>query len=148
MKTKRPKWEMLMREQRHLKSEGIANLHRRITLLVECYDDPEYRAWCEANGTSDLDALDAELADAAVDFMTARAVLEQFPKIEEWQKHGIRELIALVMEADASRRKVDGEARVSWKQRALEAERECERLRSEIKTLRDSLGLVAGAKCA
>jgi hypothetical protein len=142
----RKKWELKMHEARELRKQGAGLLYDRVTLLVDCYDDPAFREWHEQAGTNELDFLDDELSDTACSFMTLRAVLVAFPARDEWITHNIRELIALTIDSERASRQGEGK-RMSWKERALAAEAECERLRSELQTYRNSLEIVASAKC-
>lgn len=128
-------WETALDRQRMLKRQGIALLHERIHLLMTVYEDTEFRKWCEENEVIDLDYLDAELADVAVSFMTLRAVAIQHPKVDDWQGGNIRQMIADVLELEkAGRSKANV---ISWKERALAAEKEIERLQFELQK-RDS----------
>lgn len=141
-------WEVKMHEARAMRKKGAGLLYDRVALLIACYDDAEFRSWHEAAGTNELDFLDEELSDTAVGFLTFRAVMNSYPKRNEWVDHNIRELIALTIEAENEKKKRGGdEKRVSWKERALAAEAECERLRSEVANMKESLGIVASAKC-
>lgn len=141
-------WEVKMHEAREMRKKGAGLLYDRVALLIACYEDDEFRAWHETNGTNELDFLDEELSDTAVGFLTFRAVMNSYPKRTEWITHNIRELIALTIAAESEKKKRDGdEKRISWKERALSAEAECERLRAEIANMKESLGIVASAKC-
>lgn len=126
---KTPKWELKMNKQRELKRQGAALLFQRVKLLVECYESAEFLQWCEDNSVVDLDYLDNELADAAASFLTLKAVYSAYGKESDWTGRNVRELIAEVLEKQ-KRTKVS--ERVSWKERCLEAEKECERLRAEL----------------
>lgn len=148
MKAQSKSWEVKMHEARQMRKQGAGLLFDRVSLLVACYDDAEFRKWHEDNGTNELDFLDEELSDTAVGFLTFRAVLNSYPKRDEWINHNVRELIALTIAAENEKRKREGdEKRISWKERALAAEAECERLRGEIDNMKESLGIVASAKC-
>lgn len=149
MAAKQKKWEVRMHEQRGLRKRGAEMLYDRVTLLVECYEDQEFRAWCAESGTNELDFLDEELSDTAATFMTLRSVLLANRDRGSWVKHNIRDLIADVMEAESAKGadETKSTARMSWKARAIQAEAECERLRAEIASMKESLGIVAGAKC-
>lgn len=149
MVEKAKKWELKMHEARELKKQGAGLLYDRVKLLVECYDDPAFREWHETNRTNELDFLDEELSDVAASFLTMKAVLTEHPERDAWIKHGVRQLIALAIDAENERRRRESEdgKRISWKERALAAEKECERLRAEIANMKESLGIVASAKC-
>jgi squalene cyclase len=148
MSAKKTKWEVKLHEAREMRKRGAELLFDRVVLLVECYEDEQFRAWCSETETNDVDYLDEELSDTAAAFMTLKAVLHQYPTRDEWVKHNIRVLIAQVLQEQAEATKRDGEEkRISWKERALAAEKECERLRAELANMKESLGIVAGAKC-
>jgi hypothetical protein len=148
MMAKKSKWEVKMHEARELRKQGAGLLFDRVSLLVACYEDDEFRSWHADNGTNELDFLDEELSDTAVGFMTFRSVLAAYPSRDDWLRHNVRELIALTIEAENEGKKRErDQARPSWKERALAAEAECERLRAEIANMKESLGIVAAAKC-
>lgn len=125
-------WKVKLNEQRELKKMGAELLHQRVSLLVQVYDDKSFIEWCEESETDEIEYLDNELADVASEFMTLRAVLKEYPTAAEWAARNIRELIAEVLEAGKRQRKGDSEPRISWKDRAIAAEKECERLRAEL----------------
>lgn len=128
-----------MEEQRKLRQRGLEMLHERVTILVRCYDDSDFRDWCATQDMDVYDFLDSELSDTAATFLTMKAVLDEYPRKEDWVKHNIRDLIAMAIE---SQRKTDAKSseRISWKERALAAEKECEKLRFEIEILHKHMG--------
>lgn len=140
-------WEVRMHEARQMRKQGAGLLYQRVSLLIACYEDADFLAWHAEQGTNELDFLDDELSDTAVGFLAFRAVMNAYPKREQWINHNIRELIAMTMDAEAKSRSNDSEgSRVSWKKRALAAEAECERLRGEIARMKESLGVSMVAK--
>ncbi len=140
------KWESKMNEQREMKKKGAAVLYHRVKLLVECYDDKQFLAWCDESRIDALDYLDRELEDTVSDFLSLRAVYEQFGKEEDWQRLGVRAMIAEVL--DCSRKDREVIKRGAWKDRAIAAEKECERLRAEIEKLREIVEILQGRKAA
>lgn len=137
------KWEVKMHEARELRKKGSELLFDRVSLLADCYEDEDFRSWHEANGTNELDFLDEELSDTAASFLTLLAVLKTYPDRESWVKHNIRDLIAEVIEMDKKPRE---RTVPSWKEKCLAAEKECERLRVENASLKETLTLCVGAK--
>lgn len=136
------KWELKMHEARELRKQGSELLFDRVNLLTECYEDADFRAWHESNQTNDLDFLDGELSDTAATFLTLHAVLMKYPDRESWIKHNIRDLIAEVIELDKKPRERNVP---SWKEKCIAAEKECERLRVENASLKETLSLCVGA---
>ena len=131
------KWESAMSRQRELKRRGAELLYDRVKLLCEVYDDAEFHDWCRENGMSDLEYLDAELSDVACEFMTLKAVFVSHPNVEDWVGGDIRKLIAAAMEMTKSPNPPrEGQ---SWKARALEAEKEVERLKMEVEKLESTV---------
>lgn len=124
-------WKVKLNKHKELRKQGAVLLHERVSLLVEIYDDEAFREWCNISEIDELEYLDEQLADVAVEFMTLRAVLQDFPKSETWADRNIRELIAEVLESK-KRRRGESTERISWKERAIAAEKECERLRAEL----------------
>lgn len=148
MSAKKLKWEVKLHEAREMRKRGSELLFDRVTLLAGVYNDGQFRAWCAETDTIDLDYLDEELSDTAAAFMTLLAVLHAYPTRDEWVKHNIRDLIAQVIADQAEKTKRDREnPKPTWKERALAAEAECERLRAEVASMKESLGIVASAKC-
>lgn len=148
MSTRKSKWELKLHEARELKKKGAELLFDRVALLVTIYDDESFREWCSANETNELDYLDTELSDTAASFMTLKAVLHAHPTRDEWVKHNIRDLIAQVLADQAEKTKREREnPHPTWKERALAAEAECVRLRAEVANMKESLGIVASARC-
>jgi hypothetical protein len=145
---RKTKWELKMNSAREMRKQGAGLLYDRVELLIACYEDEEFRAWHAENGTNEVDFLDEEMNDTAVGFLAFRSVFAAYPQRDQWINHNIRELIALTMEAEAESRKRECDTkRTSWKERALAAEAECERLRGEKAELEKALDIVAGAKC-
>ena len=138
------RWELRMNKAREMRVQGSKLLHSRVELLVSCYNDTDFRLWHAEHGTNELDFLDFELSDTAASFLTLKAVLDAYPDSEAWSKHNIRDLIAEVM---ASKKRDNETNRISWKERALAAEAECERLRAENATIKELMSSVASAKC-
>lgn len=126
-------WRVLMKDQRDMRKKGIALLYERVKLLVAIYEDAEFVAYCADAGFNELDQMDAELSDIGVSFLTLKAVLNQYPRVEEWQGGNIREMIAAVIDSQKTER---ARQVPSWKERALAAEKECERLHGEVESLR------------
>lgn len=143
---KSKKWELSMNEQRELRKQGAELLHQRVTLLVACYDDMVFRRWCEDGGKNDIDVLDEELSDVAINFLTAKAVLDAFPDAETWRVRNVRHMIAEVIES--SRKSATTGERISWKDRCLAAEKECERLRGELASRDKTLEILQGVRAA
>jgi len=135
-------WKVKMNEQRAMRKKGTSLLFHRIGLLVACYSDPAFIEDCEERGVNDLDILDAELDDTACGFSTLRTVLEKYPKEADWQRHNIRDMIAEILD---SQKKERIKTVPSWKERCLAAEKECERLRAELVSVKESLVIVASA---
>lgn len=133
------KWEVKMNQQRKLKAKGAEVLFERVSICVACFEDPEFVDWCVENGTDSLEFLDEELSDTAVNFSTLAKVLETFPTKEEWVKHNIRTMIAMVLEDQKSKKDGEPNQRVAWKERCLAAEAELEKLRLELKAIREKL---------
>lgn len=134
---KKVKWEVKLNEVRELRRKGVSLLHKRVSLLVECFEDTEFHSWCEQNHVNEYDYLDAELSDVNASFVTMQAVLRAVPNCSDWQSRGVQALIA---EAISKEAKPKGSSeKISWKERALKAERECEQLRAELSAMKKAL---------
>jgi hypothetical protein len=151
LKMKKQKWELKMHEARELRKQGAGLLFDRVSLLVACYNDDDFRAWHAESGTDEVEFLDEELSDTDNGFLAWKGLFESYPNREDWVKHNVRELIAMQLKAQADDRRKEREGdpnKTKWKERALAAEAECERLRSENAGLKQSLEIVAAAKCS
>lgn len=133
-------WKEQLERQRDMKKRGIKLLFQRVRLLAEVYESQEFRDWCLKEGLRDTEFLDSELSDVGLNFLTLRAVLEQFPKESHWINADLRKLVASVIEDQKKERKLSGGRETqSWKKRCLEAEAECERLRAELDAVKEQL---------
>lgn len=136
------KWELKLAEARKLRSNSSEIIFQRIQLLDEVYQDLAFRDWCRSAGKDAVLELDKCVDDLPVEynFLVLQAIYRKNPKRQTWIKLGLRRLYAALAEEQAKQRvPVEGE-RISWKARALAAERECERLREEIKIYKELLG--------
>lgn len=143
-------WKSRLNEQRDLQKKGAELLYQRVRLLVAIYDDQEFRDWCADSETDEVEYLDNELSDVACEFMTLKAVLKEHPDESAWVSRNLRELIAEVLEGKR-RKRAEESPRVSWKEKAIAAEKECERLRAELNAqsariaeLHNVIGLMRG----
>lgn len=83
-----------------LRTQGRAALFQRATLLVEVFEDREFRA--DNDQFDDLKAaelLDSYLEDTAATFLEVRAILQTFPTLEQWKGKTIRELYESALES-------------------------------------------------
>lgn len=149
--TESASWRLSLRNARELRKQGAGMLFERVQLLVKVFDDDEFKGYCEESGSEPLELLDAELTDVACSFVTARAVLDHFPKVDDWVNGDLRKMIAQIQKE--GRRSRDDQQRPSWKDRALAAERECERLKAEmasltsrVSDLQDTIALMSTGK--
>lgn len=140
MKSDNANWKMKLKEQRDLRKQGAEHLHRRVTLLVDIYADQDFLAAVEDEGADPLDRLDAEVEDVAVSFLTLKAVLEAHPNVADWKRFGVRTLIGEVLAA--ARKKERTREVPSWKERAVAAEKELERLQEENERLRAEVNML------
>jgi len=136
-----------------LRREGPANLWERVSLLVEIADDPDYHAkllqahpeWDVMPLDSIVDVFDCKYLDdyacLGFGFVQLKHILERFPDRTDWQH---KTLVEMQQEAASPEADSDGPSkeRICWKQRALDAEKEVERLRVENAELRKLVSAV------
>lgn len=75
-----------------MKSGSLTELHRRVSILVEVFEDADFRA---DNGTDDFELaekLDKYVDDCALKFLELRSVLAAFPSAEAWSGASLRSL--------------------------------------------------------
>jgi len=113
---------MKFHEAQSLRKQGASVLHQRIGLLMEIHDDEEFQGWCRDSDIVALDYLDSHLEDVGFNFLTLKAVHEEYPDCKSWQKHNVRELCALVIASQ--RKKGDKPDRKNWRKIAEALERE------------------------
>ena len=83
-------WRMLMKQQQELKKKGAADLHRRVTLLIQIQNDSEFQSWCESEHVNYEDEFNRELNDVGIDFVTLRSVFNSYPNVEDWERTNVR----------------------------------------------------------
>lgn len=140
-------WRLALDKQRKLRKRGAEVLWERVKLMVQCYEDEEFRSWVFGQGTNPEKFMDEELKDTGWEFSTLSSVFRECPEKEDWLANDFRVLIAQAKAKQRKEREVETD-KIKWKARALAAEKECERLRAELDSLKKSLEIVAGAKCA
>jgi uncharacterized coiled-coil DUF342 family protein len=82
---------------KQLQGQAKTNVYKRTTLLIEVYDDPEWRERmaAEAGLIDDLmlgELLDEFVDDSGFEFLQLRAILERFPKEADWRKTALSNL--------------------------------------------------------
>lgn len=133
-------WQLKMHKAQALRKEGTTTLFERVKLLCECYADEQFTLWCEDQKTNPEDYLDGEVSDFCSSFLTVKAVYDANRNVDSWHRHGFAYLaheIAESIKKPASRG-------VSYKSMYEAAQKEIERLRAEIQTLKESLEIVSG----
>lgn len=134
-------WKDRLESQRDLRKRGLKLLYQRVKILCEVYEDEAFRDWCLKESIRDTEFLDGELSDVGMNFETLQSVLDAYPREVEWINADMRVLVASVMESQKKERKASDGSRetISWKERCLEAEAECERLRAEVASLKERI---------
>jgi len=77
-----------------LKASGIERLHERVVLLVEVFEDADFRSDISGDDFAMSVALDKYVDDCALSFLELRSVLQAFPAAAEWQQASLRQLYA------------------------------------------------------
>lgn len=81
-----------------MKATGIERLHERVIVLVEVFDDSEFRADIGGDDFAIAAVLDKYVDDCALGFLQLRSVLQVFPAAEEWKATNLRALHASAIE--------------------------------------------------
>lgn len=121
-------WKLKIDAQRKLKRKGALLIRERVGLLIEIEQDEEFFAFCNENASSTIEELDKELDDVGFDFLTMKKVYETITDPKQWERTSLRMLVAEVLGKKKIDRTKEG---ISWKERALKSEKECERLRAD-----------------
>jgi hypothetical protein len=133
-------WGTKLHEAQTLRKQGASMLHQRVKLLVEIHRDSEFQAWCVENSITALDYLDDHLEDVGFDFITLESVLRSHPTAEEWQKHNIRQLCAMVKESQ--RKAKEPVERINWRKRAEDLERDNAILKARLEEMEKMVELI------
>lgn len=128
-------WRMQLNESRELKKQGVKLLHARMVIYCRLYESEEFRAWCQDEDTDAATQLNDELSDTAFEFHTLARVLREYPDEKTWCTRDLRKIVASLVVKDEE---AAGPKRttISWKDRAMELERELARVREENERLR------------
>lgn len=159
--TSQRQWKQKMLEARKLRGKTAGIVWQRVKLLVEVFDDQDYRS---DNGDLDdmaaAEKLSGELGDVAADFFMLRRVLDRMPLKSDWEGKDLRKMIAEVRELDkkddnkeprsprrtATVKQLDGvqQERDVAEKRLTIAESTLAELRSENRQLREELAVARG----
>ena len=104
------KWEIKMNKQREMKRDGAGLLFDRMQLLIECYNDPEFKTWCQQNNDSRVDFLNRELEDVGQEFLHMKTLTDRFPNREDWVGTSVRKMTAQVIAEQQDERRKQREA--------------------------------------
>ncbi len=91
------RWKKALLEARQQADRGLTCLFRQTKLLIEIFDDAEFRA--DAGLRDDLQAaewLDAEFPNAPLKFLEMRAILQAFPEEKDWREQSLQEMFASI----------------------------------------------------
>jgi len=160
-------WKKKLFKSRELRGKTAEIVYDRITLLVEIYDDDQFRQ--DSGDPDDLSAatlLDAEVGDLCADFLELRCVLDSFPNKGDWTDKNLKKLVAAALDGSRTRRKSkkserrtvtlkehekiqvkagEAEARAAQLGRVLdESQKDMETLRQENQSLREDLAEARG----
>jgi len=93
-------YKKLLIEALALRAQGGKSAYQRAKLLVQVYQDRDFRA--EAGNVDDFRAaevLDEYVEDLALQFLELKSMIEHFPKESQWDEGKLRSMYKEVMEA-------------------------------------------------
>jgi hypothetical protein len=123
-------WRQQLKEQREMKSQGVGMVYDRVVILMQVEKDEDFQKWCSDSERNLITELDQEVDDLCVKYRILKRLMNEYPAKSDWTKHGLKKLVAMMM---SDREKGTTRETISWKDRCLAAEKECERLRGELK---------------
>jgi hypothetical protein len=151
-------WIALMNRARDLQQAGRANLHERVTILVQVFENVDWREEQYSRGVAHDDEAVAALLNEYVEdshheFLQLRAVLQRFPNASDWAACPVSRLLAEALapgrdkQAPPTKRKTATLADLNAaKIRAKEAETkaarsraDCETARTQVETAREAI---------
>jgi hypothetical protein len=105
-------WKKLLIEAEELRGQSGVSAHRRATILTKLFDDADFRA--ERNLAND-DAVEGVfnelLEDICLGFYEVRAMLGEFPDVEQWADGKLSTLYDKAREQIDSSRREDDDSR-------------------------------------
>ena len=75
-----------------IKATGLTQLHQRVRLLVEVFEDQVFRADIGGDDYALATALDAYVDDCALTFLELRSVMQAYPEATQWERAKLRSL--------------------------------------------------------
>lgn len=125
-------WSQKLASARQLREKAGGILYERLMLLKDVASDPDYREDCRVRDVNPEDEMDYEVSDTCASFHVLLLTLERFPERTIWERNLVKQLVAKVIDESQGTGKSYQEKRVSWKARAMEAQKEIERLSREL----------------
>lgn len=98
------KWQTMMKKVDSLIGTSNANLYERSKLLVAIWSDGDFLAFHNGDVDKAEESLNSKLGDYGLTIFDVKAMLDEFPKCEQWEKGKLREMLAHALEAGDSRR--------------------------------------------
>ena len=123
---------------RELRAAATQHHYDRVKLLVEVFDDRDWRV--HVNALDDLkagEALDCEVSDLGFEFLQLRAVYQRFPNVTDWQQDLLVTLYQTVLdEKTRPERSAVRKRRVITKAEHKVVEEKAHRLECQVRQLR------------
>jgi len=95
-----PAWKQKLLQAREMRDNARAIAYDRVKLLMEVYDDADFRLEYGNRSTEKLAAiLDDYVDDLDYDFLDLAAVMRQFPNREDWQTTKLSRLYQQMIDA-------------------------------------------------
>lgn len=103
------KWELVMADVDRMIADSNANLYDRVTALKAIFDDPAFLEYHGGNMDKAEQHLNEKLGDFGIGYFEAAAMLQYFPKRDQWAKGKVREMLAHALEKEQERRRANRE---------------------------------------
>jgi len=133
------KWSQKLIKNGELRTKGALLLWERTNLLVEVYEDEEFRLHClEVIKRNPEDRLDDDCDDTGFSFLDLMSVMKRFPEKEQWEdKHPKRLLAQIIADGKEKRRKENPTERPRPSKKELEElARELTAAKAQVNTIK------------
>lgn len=85
-------YKQLLIQVKNLQQNAKANVYKRVKLLVQVFDDPDFRADHSADDFVLSGILDQYVSDIGWGFMELRSILEHFPGESDWKTNRLSKM--------------------------------------------------------
>lgn len=145
--TEKEVWKELLKQHDKLVASAQSTLYDRVTLLRKVYEDPHFLDDMRKESKSPVEVLDSRVKDTCANFTELLQVLKLFPNRKQWENGDLSDMRRQMLETihmgqkkggKEGEEELNGNRRLSWKQKYLELEAKYKELVASHKQLEKS----------